>query len=487
MSVLTRLRPAATEQPAPRAAEAVSPTERAMLERFDAQRRLALLRVIAPGLFAVALVGLPFALQTTFSAGGLSLSSLVQDGIGVVAFAVALWATWRRNANLASLALFLGVSGVIVVLTLDDGPIQGFLDVTAVPEFGLFALPIAISGIFGRARLVATATLGAAAFTLALLLLTPPSPALRAALATPDGLKLFTVPLAAQLAVGVLMFAATSGFQRTLRELGDVRVAYEREKELDRLKDQFIASVNHELRTPIMALQGYIELARELGLRGDPDRQTHMLDRADESAAHLADLVRSVLSVRRIDAEAGAIRRAVFALAPVVLAASRLLDPREAGGQERDLRLDVPEEFAVYADQDRVRQVLVNLLSNATKYSPPGSPVEVTARIAPAEVPTGRSRSPTKPPVELVEVAVRDYGLGIPPDQAVLLFQRFVRLERDLASPVPGTGLGLAICRAYVEAMGGGIWVESSGVLGEGSTFRFTLPLAGASGPNGAG
>ena len=484
MSVLTRLRPPVTAEPAPRAAEPVSPAERAMLERFDAQRRLALLRIIAPGLFAVALVGLPFSLQTALVTR--DPSSTLQDGIGVVAFAVAVWATWRRNANLASLALFVGITGVIVVLTLNDGPLQGFVDVTTVPEFGLFALPIAISGIFGRAPLVAAATLGAAAFTLAMLLLTPPSPALRAALATPDGLKLFTVPLAAQLAVGVLMFAATRGFQQTLRELGDVRVAYEREKELDRLKDQFIASVNHELRTPIMALQGYIELARELGLRGNPDRQTHMLDRADESAAHLAALVRSVLSVRRIEAEADATRPAAFALAPVVLAASRLLDPREAGGQERDLRLDVPEGLAVYADQDRVRQVLVNLLSNATKYSPPGSPVDVTARVAPAEIPPRRPRRSMEPAVEMVEVAVHDSGLGIPPDQAVLLFQRFVRLERDLASPVPGTGLGLAICRTYVEAMGGRIWVESSGVTGEGTTFRFTLPLAGVPGPNGA-
>jgi signal transduction histidine kinase len=485
MSVLARLRPAASAESAPRAAESISPAERAMLERFDAQRRLALLRIIAPGLFAVALVGLPFALQTTLSTR--DPSSTWQDGIGVLAFAIAVWATWRHSANLASLALFLGVSGVIVALILNDAWLQGAMGVTAVPEFGLLALPIAISGIFGRARLVATATLGSASFTLAVLLLTRHAPDLRAALATPDGLKLFTVPLAAQLAVGILMFAATRGFQRTLRELGDVRLAYEREKELDRLKDQFIASVNHELRTPIMALQGYIELARELGVRGDSERQTHMLDRADESAAHLADLVRSVLSVRRIEAQAGAMRRAVFALAPVVLAASRLLDPREAGGQERELRLDVPNELAVYADEEHVRQVLVNLLSNATKYSQPGSPVEVTTRLAPTDVPPGRSRSATKPRVQLVEVAVRDYGLGIPPDQAVLLFQRFVRLERDLASPVPGTGLGLAICRAYVEGMDGHIWVESSGVLGEGSTFRFTLPLAGASGPNSAG
>ncbi|HUY75929.1 MAG TPA: ATP-binding protein, partial [Ktedonobacterales bacterium] len=72
---------------------------------------------------------------------------------------------------------------------------------------------------------------------------------------------------------------------------------------------------------------------------------------------------------------------------------------------------------------------------------------------------------------------VRDYGLGVPPEQAVLLFQRFVRLERDIASNVLGSGLGLAICRAYIEAMGGRIWVESDGQSGNGSTFKFTLPV----------
>src|SRR5262249_47231174 len=86
-------------------------------------------------------------------------------------------------------------------------------------------------------------------------------------------------------------------------------------------------------------------------------------------------------------------------------------------------------------------------------------------------------------PKPMVEIAVHDSGLGIPPDQMPYLFQRFVRLERDIASHVTGTGLGLAICRAYVVAMGGRIWAESSGVPGEGSTFHFTLPLAETSAP----
>jgi signal transduction histidine kinase len=128
--------------------------------------------------------------------------------------------------------------------------------------------------------------------------------------------------------------------------------------------------------------------------------------------------------------------------------------------------------------------VLLNLLSNASKYSAAGSPIEIKARIVPARGSKGRGSKTA--PLQVVEISVNDHGLGIPPEQIPLLFQRFVRLERDLASSVSGTGLGLAICKSYVEAMGGTIWVESTGISGEGSTFIFTLPLVstGSTGAN---
>src|SRR5262249_49083526 len=223
-----------------------------------------------------------------------------------------------------------------------------------------------------------------------------------------------------------------------------------------------------------MALQGYLELATDLGSHGDIERQRHMLERSQEAAEHLATLVKSVLNIRRVEADAASMTPSNFALQPIILAATRLLDPRETGEQERDLRLSMPPQLAVYADPDRVRQVLLNLLSNAAKYSPAGTPIEITAHIA---APEGNKRA-AHVQRAMVEIAVRDYGHSIPPEQVPLLFQRFVRLKRDIASNVTGAGLGLAICRAYVEAMGGHIWVGSSGVPGEGSTFTFTLPLA---------
>ena len=374
------------------------------------------------------------------------------------------------------IALFRNI--VIVMVLLTDGVFSAQLDLRTIPEFGLLVLPITIAGVFGDVRSVTLATLAATGFTGLGILLTPHAASLRGALATSDGLVIFTVPIATELALGILILAATRSYQRTQRELVEVRVAYAREKELDRLKDQFISSVNHELRTPIMALQGYIELARELGARGDLAHQDQLLSRGTEAADQLASLVRSVLDVRRIESDTAAMQPTVCALHPLILSAVQLLDPREAGMQERPLHLQVPPDLTVYADSERTRQVLLNLLSNACKYSPPGSPLDVTARrYAPATGGLRRGHADVGEPT-MVEIAVRDCGEGIPPEQAVLLFQRFVRLERDIASTVTGTGLGLAICRAYVEAMGGRIWIESSGVPGEGSTFRFTLPQA---------
>src|SRR5262249_34575879 len=150
--------------------------------------------------------------------------------------------------------------------------------------------------------------------------------------------------------------------------------------------------------------------------------------------------------------------------------------------QSRIVILEIPDALVVWADEGRVRQILINLLSNALKYSAPGSPLLIGAS---ADDDTQRHRpfgqrgeGMTPEARRMVRVSVQDQGLGVPPRDVSKLFQRFVRLERDITSTVRGTGVGLYLCRVLVEAMGGHIWVESSGVPGEGSTFHFTLPLA---------
>jgi signal transduction histidine kinase len=455
--------PLAQTHPPARSAEIV--------RKYDEDRRYQLLRVMLPGILILATLSIPSAIITDMQSGG--RQSTMQILAVEIPLVLGAWALWRRRINLAFAGLFIGLAAVIVALILTDGPIQGYLELGAIPVFSLLAVLIVVAALFGTPLQIALTTIGCVALTVGVLILTPHGPMLQRAMNATDGLSLFTIPVGLLAGLGLLMFAANRGFARTQRELANVRVAYEREKELDRLKNQFISSVNHELRTPIMALQGYLALARELGARSDYERQQHMLTRGSEAADQLADLVRSVLNVRNIEMDAASVTPGAFALRPLIVDATALLSPREAGDDPRELRLRIPEDLRVYADEGKARQIILNLLSNAVKYSPSGSSIEIDAGIAAAD---GARRDTTSTP--MIEVRVRDHGLGIPPEQVDLIFERFVRLDRDVASNVIGTGLGLAICQAYVKAMGGEIWATSAGVEGEGTTMHFTLPLA---------
>jgi signal transduction histidine kinase len=116
----------------------------------------------------------------------------------------------------------------------------------------------------------------------------------------------------------------------------------------------------------------------------------------------------------------------------------------------------------VEADETRLKQVLRNLIANALRYSPPRTPIQIMAKVLPQEA--------------MVEIRVIDHGAGIPPDKQEVIFDKFVRLERDMHGIIRGSGLGLYITKQLVEAMKGMIVVESSGIEGEGTTFLFTLP-----------
>jgi signal transduction histidine kinase len=300
---------------------------------------------------------------------------------------------------------------------------------------------------------------------------------------------LLAFPLCAQWAVMGILFAAGGTYVRTLRELGDVRVAFARAQQLDELKDQFISHVNHELRSPLMAMQGHVELMLLTEESLSADERHAYLERAKHAGDDLVALVSSVLSVRRLEEDRNSFVPAATDIRAALDSAVRLIDPREGRWIERELRVHIPDGLSVWAEPVRLRQILTNLLSNAVKYSPPGTPVEVDAEVV-AEQRSGQpeakpwrrmpgQRSHTEHKGEarrMVQIRVRDHGLGIPPEQIPLLFKRFVRLPRDMASSVPGNGLGLYLCQALAEAMGGGIWVESTGIEGEGTTCYMRLP-----------
>jgi signal transduction histidine kinase len=243
-----------------------------------------------------------------------------------------------------------------------------------------------------------------------------------------------------------------------------LRAAYERQKELDQLKDQFIMTASHELRTPLTAVQGYIELLSEYNDTLSAETRTEFIQKAHRGCDELALMVGNIMDASRLQIEAERIR-----LAPVELASSvrHVMEILEAvtTREQRPVSLAISPGLFVMADELRLRQILLNLVSNALKYSPPGTTIQIMAL-------QGQG---------LVKISVRDYGLGVPPEEQPRLFERFVRLERDINSPVRGAGLGLYITKRLVAAMGGRLWVESSGVPGEGSTFSFTLQRASVS------
>jgi signal transduction histidine kinase len=265
----------------------------------------------------------------------------------------------------------------------------------------------------------------------------------------------------------------------TFAGLSTLAAAVEREQELAALKDLFIMDVNHELRTPIMTLYNNLELLDLMRRRNaDSERQALALQRARAAGDAVLHLLNTILDPTVLNGQIPPLTLEPVSLTPLVRNILETFDPREVGepvtarpGDEpRPVRLHLEDDLVLRADTIRLRQVLVNLLANAVKYSASGTPIEVIAS-AMRDATTESANAST------ACIQVRDQGLGVPPGEQRKLFQRFVRLERDITGPVRGTGIGLYTCRTLVEAMGGAIWVESEGIPGNGSTFAFTLPL----------
>jgi PAS domain S-box-containing protein len=242
---------------------------------------------------------------------------------------------------------------------------------------------------------------------------------------------------------------------RLYREAQEARAEAET---ANQAKSAFLASMSHELRTPLNAISGYADLM-EAGIRGPTtDAQLQDLARIRRSTRHLLGLINDVLSFARIDAGSLSYDIAEVPLAPLLADAEAMVAPQSA---ERGLALTVRPcnpGARVRADADKVRQILLNLLGNAIKFTPRGGAVEAFA-----EVEDGAAR-----------IHVRDTGVGIPAEKLSAVFEPFVQLERRYSSPGEGVGLGLAISRELARAMGGELSVESA--VGEGSTFTLVLP-----------
>ncbi len=230
------------------------------------------------------------------------------------------------------------------------------------------------------------------------------------------------------------------------------------QKEIEQLQRDFVSIVSHELRAPLTAIKGF---AKTLVLKDEelaPATRREFLSTVNEQAERLARLVDDLLLVSRIDSKRVRVEWTEVAVDDLV---RELISQFHSKWGSRRILIDAdPGLPFVRADRSKLEEVLINLIDNAIKYSPDGTPVRVTARAVGDEI----------------EVDVEDRGIGIAPEDVAQLFQKFQRITTPATRDIGGTGLGLYIVKGLVEAHGGRVWVES--IPGAGSTFAFTMPRA---------
>jgi len=237
------------------------------------------------------------------------------------------------------------------------------------------------------------------------------------------------------------------------------------EVEVDRMKSEFVATVSHELRTPMTSIRGYVDILL-MGAAGNlTDDQTHFLDIIHNNTERLNILVTDLLDVSRLESGKVTLAPQAISLEPVTKdIVENVLRRSETEERAMNITLDIEAKLPpVFADADRLRQIVNNLVENAYHYTPENGEITISIHTI-----NGKDE---------VQVNVQDNGLGIAIEDQGQVFERFYRGEDPLVLATPGTGLGLPIVRQLVEMHKGRIWVESSGKIGEGSLFSFTLPV----------
>jgi PAS domain S-box-containing protein len=258
-----------------------------------------------------------------------------------------------------------------------------------------------------------------------------------------------------------------AGFAKVTRDLTERRTIEnltkrsEEAETANRLKSEFLAAMSHELRTPLNAIGGYAQLMEmEVGGPITATQRDH-LARIKYSQEHLLGIINDILNFSRIEAGQVTYDIGPVAIRDVMNDVGPMLAP-QVRAKGVDLRVvECPADVVAVADKAKVEQILINLMSNAAKFTGPGGVIELTCDAA----------------NDRVCLALRDSGTGIPDDKLEVIFAPFVQVGRGLSTPKEGTGLGLAISRDLARAMGGDLTVTSA--LGVGSTFTLRLPRLG--------
>src|SRR5439155_11406214 len=225
-------------------------------------------------------------------------------------------------------------------------------------------------------------------------------------------------------------------------------------RRLEQVRTEFVANVSHELRTPLTAIQGYVETLLG-GAIAEPENAQRFLEIVLRHTERLGRLLGDLADLSNIELGKLALRLAETKLAPIVESVLEITWPRAESGRVA-LEAHVPDALPpVYADHDRVAQILINLVDNAVKYTPPGGRVSVSAAVVAGPA---------------VEVSVRDSGVGISSADLPRVTERFYRVDKARSRELGGTGLGLAIVKHLVAAHGGNLQLESE--LGRGTLVR---------------
>ena len=256
----------------------------------------------------------------------------------------------------------------------------------------------------------------------------------------------------------LIMFAQLLANVKMRKEMVEQLImAKERAEESDRLKSAFLANMSHEIRTPMNGILGFSHLLKHGGL--SIDTQHTYLDMIEKSGARMLNIINDIIDISKIESGLVELRTSETNLHEQVRYVFNLLQA-EAESKGLKLSFQLPSEGErVWVDKDKLYAVLANLVKNAIKYTPRGA------------IKFGYRRLP-----EVFEFYVEDTGIGIPEDRQKAVFERFIQADIADVMARQGAGLGLSISKAYVEMMGGSIWLESK--VDEGTKFYFTLPVS---------
>jgi PAS domain S-box-containing protein len=248
------------------------------------------------------------------------------------------------------------------------------------------------------------------------------------------------------------------------------------QKSMTRMKDEFLSIVSHELRTPLTSIHGALDLLSSGLMDSQSDKGRRVIEIAAESVDRLVLLVNDILDLERLESGKMRLSKQFCNTADLL---QKSIDMMKVMAKRGGITLSIsPQSIEIYADPERIIQVLTNLLSNAIKFAPSNSTIWLNTEVQETvmkEALRNEGQNSHHPLTILFEV--QDQGRGIPRDKFESIFERFKQVDASDSRKKGGTGLGLAICRSIVEQHGGQIWVESD--LGKGSSFYFVLPMMG--------